>query len=204
MFVIASRAGFSEVVQDPEALVAGLVVVFRRNAGQLTELAESTVRTSPATEKDWGIRIWLVGAKALQVEPNCAVHFPPGSPRSNRDDLRWSWLSSEGSFHTWLKPLSSARRFGANSRRLMGNSNNQVQSGFSLYHHRIRYIRDLREDWSDSQTRGSNKQVAVGPWWRCSRMNGIRSLFNERALRFAVIPMLGSVSNKRKVLSNAK
>lgn len=55
-------------------LVAGFDVAFRRNASQLTELAESNVRTSPATEKDWGIGIWFVEAKALQVEPNCTVH----------------------------------------------------------------------------------------------------------------------------------
>ncbi len=31
-------------------------------------LVEATVRSSFTTEKDWGIRIWLVRAKALQVE----------------------------------------------------------------------------------------------------------------------------------------
>jgi hypothetical protein len=65
MLVIISRACFSEVLHDPRTLVAGFDIAFRRNASQLAELAESTVRPSPATEKNWGIWIWLVGAKAL-------------------------------------------------------------------------------------------------------------------------------------------
>ncbi|QDV24211.1 hypothetical protein Q31a_25260 [Aureliella helgolandensis] len=77
MLVIVSRACFSEVFQNPETLVAGFNIAFWKYAGQLTELAESNIRTSTATEKDWGIGIWLVGAKALQVEPNCAIHRTP-------------------------------------------------------------------------------------------------------------------------------
>ncbi len=77
MLVIVRRARFAEVLENPESLVPGFNVAFRRYTGQITELAESNVRTSPATEEDWGIRIWLAVAKALQVEPNGAVHWTP-------------------------------------------------------------------------------------------------------------------------------
>jgi hypothetical protein len=72
--VVIRRTGLPEVLQDPQFLFPRFHIGLRSNSGQLAELLEANVGTSPAAEDNGGVRVRILRPDTLKVCVHDAIH----------------------------------------------------------------------------------------------------------------------------------